>query len=282
MTIAAALLCNEGLVLGADSATTLVRDGQVINISTARQKLLQLGMDRPYAIVTFGDAQFGSRSYRDLLAEFARRLGEENPPVVELAQQFLEFAKEAWSKEDARPGADPAPMPSTGILIGGCGGDDKRCSFVRLFLRPEGDEQELTHFDQPGQFEFAGCFVVADRLVFGTDLNIWSEIICRFVPDEKKQECLEALLGPHTWRMAPYAWMPLRDALDYVHLIIGATIRYYKFMPEPPICGGKIELACVTSDRGFRWVTHKSLDWNIDDVEGQTEYSPLDPHGHGR
>ena len=60
---------------------------------------------------------------------------------------------------------------------------------------------------------------------------------------------------------APSPDLALRDAIDYVHWILHATLKYYKFVEGPAICGGKAEIACVTTDRGFRWVTHKSLDW---------------------
>lgn len=151
-----------------------------------------------------------------------------------------------------------------------------------MILRPDDPaEQDFIHFDAPGWFRFEGCLDAAHRLVYGMDEHI-AEILSEAIPDEMLAAGIEKVMGPHPWRAAPYPDLPLRDAIDYVHFIVETTIKYYKFMPGPPVCGGKVELAAITTDRHFRWVNHKSLDWCIGDVEGQTEYSPLDPHRLGR
>lgn len=53
--------------------------------------------------------------------------------------------------------------------------------------------------------------------------------------------------------------MPLRDAIDYIHFLVYSTIKHYKFTPGPPVCGGQVEIAVVTLDRGFRRILTKSL-----------------------
>lgn len=284
MTIAVALLASDGVVLGADSTVTVFsNEGYVSNLLTGSQKLFQLGQNRPYGFVFFGTGAFGRRSYRDLLVKFEATLGPKGPPVREVAERFHDFIRDAWPAEAAGIGVPDAPLPDTGFLIGGCGVDEEHCSFSRVHLRPgEGAGVEpVTHCDLPGWFQFEGCPNPAHRLLYGFDPESW-EIVAAHIPEENHQTVLDALFAPSLHRPAPSPTLPLRDAIDYVHWIVHATIKYYKFIEGPQVCGGKVEVACVTSDRGFRWVTHKSLDWCIGDCEGQTEYSPVDPHRLGR
>ena len=58
--------------------------------------------------------------------------------------------------------------------------------------------------------------------------------------------------------------LPLREAVDAVHALLQMTIKVMKFTSIPPICGGRIELAAITTDRRFRWVRHKPLGAAID------------------
>ncbi len=65
--------------------------------------------------------------------------------------------------------------------------------------------------------------------------------------------------------MQPYSLgqpeeLPIREAIDWVHASIYATIKTMKFSHMAPVCGGPIEIAVITTDRQFRWVRHKSLD----------------------
>ena len=284
MTIATGLLAHDGVVLGADSTVTVSdAQGRMRHLFAGGQKVFQLGMDRHYGFLLFGPLAFGTRSYRDLLVEFDASLGPDNPPLRELAERFLAFAWERWPDATDDPDLEFPASPGTGLMIGGIGDSDRRCSFAYLhsMVKEADDRQALLHITQPGGFIFDGCPSPASRLVYGFDDVAWS-IVSPFIPGDQQQAILDQLQAPSEFRAAPSPTLPLRDALDYVHWIVYSTIKYYKFTELPTVCGGKVELACVTSDRGFRWITHKSLDWSIGDVEGQTEYSPLDPHHMGR
>ena len=97
MTIAASLLASDGVVLASDStATILTREGRVSGLLTGAQKIFQFGMNKPYGIVLFGNASFGRRSYRDVLAAFSTDLGAENPPILGMAQRLHKFFQEQW------------------------------------------------------------------------------------------------------------------------------------------------------------------------------------------
>jgi hypothetical protein len=283
MTIAAGLLASDGVVLASDSTTTFFNNqGLVTGLLTGGQKIFQLGMNRPYGFVLFGAASFGTRSYRDLLSQFDAALGDEKPDVPQLAQKFYDFAVSEWAKEATAIGADKSVLPGTGFLVGGTSKAAPRCTLSKIAFRTNSESPvNVQHFNHPGTFQYEGCPNPANRLVYGIDSAIWQKL-CKYIPSAQQQQAWNELMQPDPFRAAPSPALPLRGAIDYLHWIVHATIKYYKFVEGVQICGGKVELACITSDRGFRWITHKSLDWTVGDCEGQTEYCPADPHGHGR
>jgi hypothetical protein len=269
------------------AAHSFILWAQHITKTCDEPKLFQLGWRRPYGLTVYGDGRFGNRSWRDLFAAFDRTLERDaQPGANELAERFLEFAKQTWSADaQAHQWLDPCEMSKAGVIIGGYGSGHGATSFARVLLNPDASsgEEPLVVYDCAGQLFFDGCPDAVHRLIYGLDRNMLALLIGEgVIPEEHVEKAIGLVMRPNPWRAAPSPTLSLRDAIDYVHFMVTATIKYYKFLRGLPKCGGKAEIACVTSDRGFRWVTHKSLDWCVGHVDGQTEYCPVDPHGHGR
>jgi hypothetical protein len=103
---------------------------------------------------------------------------------------------------------------------------------------------------------------VMNRLLYGVD----DEIVDSIVASGKWNDTpamLVQILEKH--RLNPRAYLPLRDAVDYVHSAIYCTIKAMKFSTRPQVCGGPIEIAVISSDRKFRWVRHKEWDAAIEE-----------------
>jgi hypothetical protein len=64
-----------------------------------------------------------------------------------------------------------------------------------------------------------------------------------------------------------YSDLPIREAIDFVHMYLHLTIKGFKFRFGAPVCGGPIEIAFVTTDRPFRWARHKRFDTAIFEEE---------------
>lgn len=54
--------------------------------------------------------------------------------------------------------------------------------------------------------------------------------------------------------------VPIREAIDFIHMYLHLTIKSHKFRFGPAVCGGPIEIGFISSDRPFRWVRHKPFD----------------------
>ena len=118
-----------------------------------------------------------------------------------------------------------------------------------------------------GMPEFWGQPNMLRRLANGIDMGTFADILVAKLPngspmwlgseDDLIQIVVRNKLGQ------PSRHLPLREAIDWVYSSIYTTIKAMKFANLPPVCGGPIEIAAITSDRPFRWVRHKQLDTAI-------------------
>lgn len=109
---------------------------------------------------------------------------------------------------------------------------------------------------QFASWNFAGAPNMIGRLINGVDAAIRGDILGSGKWTGTPAE-LDQLLTKHQLA-TPY--LPIREAVDFVHACIVSTIKAMKFSNLAQICGGPIEIAVITTDRRFRWVRHKEWD----------------------
>ena len=101
MTIAAAYLTSEGVVLGADSTTTVnVRseDGPagVAQLFRHAQKVFEVGRDSRLGLCTWGSGTVAGVSHRTIVAQLADRLGSKAETTVgDASEALVEVVQEA-------------------------------------------------------------------------------------------------------------------------------------------------------------------------------------------
>jgi len=265
MTIAVAGNFTEGVVFGAESAITYVESGKVAQVYEGAQKIYHLGSradcsDSPYGAMIYGAASFEGQSWRNLLANFRRQ----NPHAQYDAAEKLANALTAYL-ERVQP--DRAKRPDGGLFLAGYGAGDTEVRCFRidvpsLQLLPV--QMESVHFD--------GMPHVVQRLLFGIDeqtekhfeklfegitLDVQSGSDVQKIP--LVTIIVDCIKGGYP-KCEPDVDMPLRDAIDYVHFLVYSTVKQFKFGHGAKLCGGDIELAVVTLDRGFRRIRRKPLD----------------------
>lgn len=76
---------------------------------------------------------------------------------------------------------------------------------------------------------------------------------------------LDQIIEPH--RLNHPSTVPIREAIDFTHACLLTTVKAMKFSPQPRVCGGPIEIAVITTDRPFRWVSHKKWDAAVKETE---------------
>jgi hypothetical protein len=289
MTIAACYVTPEGVVLGADSAASIMLDGG-FHYFNYNQKVFEIGElgQGTLGLVTWGLGNLGAVSHRTLIGRLYDLLANKRPKTVkEVAERWIDLV---WTEYDflAKPCRDlNAKLPydasgkpsdprarteqeeqlfgqlKRGLVLG---------FFLGGHLNPSRAPQAFSiAFDPllakptPIQFptwNFAGAPNMIKRLLFGFDEQMREQILNSGKWGGTPTE-LDTLLAKH---QLTHPVLPIRDAIDFVHACISSTIKAMKFSSLAQVCGGPIEIAVITTDRRFRWVRHK--EWDAAITEG--------------
>ena len=284
MTIAACYLSAEGVVLGADSTTTMFVAGRGGQPGSQHhynfaQKVFEFGEPgSTVGMALWGLGSLGDKSYRTLIGEMADGVKSKNPDTLDAVAQtaatmfwaqyttaFADSLRQVQelnakgtgrSDEESRELAWWQQNLSGGFCVGGRWGVSRRpgaweVSFDPLRTTPPAPEA-LTL----GNARFWGCPNLIERLIFAMDYPLYDRILqsgkWTGTSDELFQLIDQGALG-QPWDL------PLREAIDWVYASIYTTIKAMKFSHLAPVCGGPIEVAVISSDRPFRWVRHKRM-----------------------
>jgi hypothetical protein len=295
MTIAACYVSPEGVVLGADSTTTVLAGRTRGNQPEEHffdfgQKIFELGeKDATLGIVTWGLGGFPNVSYRTLYAEFADDLKGNPPASVEDAMKrwIAKFwstydsvsgnayrqALAAAKTDDERKQIEAIGRNNTvGFCIGGIALPNRRPDAYEVQFSVTDSAPPQPKQVPSGEAIFRGVPMLIDRMLYGIDPDLFEKIASS--PNwtgggPELLKLVEPFLLGHPGRL------PIREAIDWICSCIQSTIKGVKFSPYRPICGGPVEIAVITSDRPFRWVRHKALDAAIRDGETNTHPEAL-------
>lgn len=263
MTVTILAATREGVVLGSDSTTTLtVRQRsteKIVQLFNSAQKLFEIGPvvngflpgeTFSGAAAVYGDGAFGPVSWRGFLSEFYCRRVRPARGAVDLPAELLDFARMKWIELRQEGKIAPSrPIPDAGLLIASIGKGRYKVQGGRVCLRSASVERA-----EVGTILFGGDVTAATRLLYGYDIRLPAALRSMGLDGPRFDRCAAPL------RLALHLdCMPLRDAIDFVHFLIYATIKLHRYRGIAAFVGGPIEIAAVTVDRGFRWIVHKSL-----------------------
>jgi 20S proteasome alpha/beta subunit len=297
VTIAVCYLTPEGVVLGADSTTSMATHGGMHYFNHA-QKLFEIGEDSTLGAVTWGVASVSTRSYRTLLALLADKL-KKNPArsVHEVARRWADLFWPEYSKNKyvqlckklhAKKPYDPKSKASSrnrntrteveeeeyghltewlivGFCIAGYTPNRRVAEAYQTLFDPLADKPDAEPVER---LDFWGAQNMVNRLINGHDLKLAQTILDSGKWSGSKTDLNQLLSQQALARPL----LPMRDAIDFVHTCIYSTIKALKFSHLSQICGGPIEIAVITTDRKFRWVRHK--EWDVAISEG-TPYEKI-------
>lgn len=260
------------------------------------QKLFEIGENSTLAAITWGLGSFVDISYRKLFAELADDLA--NAPATSVSDVANRWAAKFWTaystsqqlvpiiarcraldaKKPHTPSSNP-PDPDArtkieeeefqqtrmslfvGFCIGGYVLPDRTPAAATMIFDPLTQNQPVPTNLNINDFGFWGAPNIFQRLIRGADDQLLNAILASGQWNGTNQDLVDLVeenrLG--------HPILPIREAIDFVHVCIYSTIKALKFSSFSQICGGPIEIAVVTSDRKFRWVRHKEWDTAIED-----------------
>ena len=262
LTIALTIKVNDGLVLSADSATTMVQyteDGpSVINIYNNANKVFQLHKELPVGAVTWGLGNIGVSSISTLVKEFRKKITEgdkvidlKNYTIESIAHLFFEFIYHQKYTAMSTTG-------SMGFVIGGYSHNSDLPEKWRIYIDDSGqcDGPVLLAPTNTSGAYWDGQPEAINRLVRGYSGTLTTILEHAGIEPLKIQEIIE-LCAVNI--QAPFfsPSMPIQDAIDLADYLIDATIKYVKYTPGHQTVGGPIEIAVITKYEGMKWIKRK-------------------------
>jgi hypothetical protein len=275
VTVALTLKVNDGIVLAADSASTLTSsapDGtpSVVNVYNNANKIFNLRKGLPVGLVTWGLGSISETSIETLVKDLRRRFSGQDPghkdwhldeqaySISKVADRVKEFMYD--EKYAAAQGQLPSgqSLPELGFFTVGYSAGANHSEEYHLNLSAAGVTGP-TLLRQPHETgtTWAGQPEAINRILNGYGFGL-AEILEKDlgVPAADVPAKLALIQSKLLAPMVNPA-MPIQDAIDLAEYLVDHSINYSRFMPGSPTVGGPIECAAISKHEGFKWIRRK-------------------------
>lgn len=269
MTIAISLKINDGLVLAADSATTLVQNGPqgpvAVNVYNNANKIFNLRKGLRIGAVTWGAGSIGAASTSTLLKDFRDeltngsndwKLDTNEYSVQDVAEKLKRFIYDEHYKPKFQA---ETGKPEIGFIVAGYSTNGANAEEYRIDIQADGqctgpkpvrkeDECGITWSGQPEALNrlILGISALAPE-VLKSELNL---------DDERVKDLMHAMV-PRLQAPLISSAMPLQDAIDLAEFLADVAVQWSRFMPGAQSVGGPVEVAAISKHEGFRWIKRK-------------------------
>jgi hypothetical protein len=275
MSIAVAISVYDGVVLAADSASTLgaalpgvapgiARPAQMaMNVYNNANKIANLYKGKPIGSVTYGSGSIGSASISTLLKDFRQRLmtGAEagfDPKTYTMEQtskllvDFLAGYAQKLSPNE--------PKPTLGIMMAGYSANKSMGEVWSIGLQ-DGVAVQPTNMrpSDPVGISWAGEAESIARLLMGFSPHLprLLQTMIRPNPSALDLSKLTGVLAANLQAPVVFPPMPIQDTIDLAEWLVEIAIMFSRFSPGAPVVGGPIESAAITKHEGFKWIRRK-------------------------
>jgi hypothetical protein len=278
MSIAVLIGVHDGVVLAADSASTLTfpvppgvvlppgQQGVVGNVYDNANKIFNLVKGQPIGCITFGSGNIGNASIGTLIKDLRKKLtkspeemafNSERYTVEAVAKILARFLGDECEKLDA-----PAKVNTNlGILLGGYSkpGDFGESWSVEIQKGIPQQPKKLRPDHEVG-LSWGGATEVLQRIVMGFDPQLFHVLAQVIQPPQDPAALasqLQPVLAAQLQRPLVFAPMPIQDVIDLARFFVHSAIMYARFLPGPNVVGGPIEVAAITKHENFKWISRK-------------------------
>lgn len=274
MTVAVSLKVHDGIVLAADSASTLIArqpDGTsaVINVYDNANKIVNLYKGLPLGVITWGSGSIGSQSMTSIFKDLRQMfLGQRAAPggadwsidrqdytVADVAEKVRSYVFDELYGPAFGDWADP---PSLGMVVAGYSADGQHAEEYQI-EKAGSEVAAITTPRMPSEcgFTVAGQPEAVLRLVSGVDPRLPQVLHESLGVAAEEAGPATAVIRDQLQMQLVQDAMPFQDALDLAEFFVDLTIKMSRFCPGPGTVGGPIELAGITRHEGFKWIKRK-------------------------
>lgn len=283
MSIAILIGVHDGVVLAADSASTLVMtpppgmnmpDGSpplVGNVYDNANKIFNIVKGLPIGCITWGSGNIGNASIGTLVKDLRQKLTKttKNDPAKEMGFDPTNYTMEGIAGIMAKffdaecSSLDPRAKSNTniGFLLGGYSkpgnlGESWSLEIIQGVVQPP---KPLRKPEESG-INWGGQSESIQRMLFGFSPNIFAVLAQVTQPTQDPAEVetnLAQLLLSRLRAPLVFAPMPIQDAIDLARFLVHTAIMFARFLPGPNTVGGPIEVAAITKHESFKWISRK-------------------------
>jgi hypothetical protein len=278
MSVAVLIGVHDGVVLAADSASTLSfpvppgvvlppgQQGVVGNVYDNANKIFNLVKGQPIGCITFGSGNIGNASIGTLIKDLRKKLTDAPQEMAFNADQYtMEGVAKILAKflgNECEKLAQPAKANTNlGLLLGGYSkpGDLGESWSVEIQQGVPHPPKKLRPDHEVG-LSWGGATEVLQRMVMGFSPQLF-QVLAAVTQPAQNPAVLASQLGPvlAAQLQAPliFAPMPIQDVIDLARFFVHSAIMYQRFLPGPNIIGGPIEIAAITKHENFKWISRK-------------------------
>ena len=280
MSVAVLIGVHDGVVLAADSASTLslaqpilppgvvlpLGAGFVGNVYDNANKIFNIVKGLPIGCITFGSGNIGNASIGTLIKDLRKRLTDapkemgfdsDKYTMEEVSKILANFLGAECEKVDKPVKAST----NVGFLVGGYSkpGDLGEAWSVEIVKGVPQSPKQLRKPEEPG-ISWGGQTEVLQRMIVGVSPGIFNILAQVAQPAQYPADIAQKLMPLINARLqAPivFAPMPIQDAIDVARFLVHATIMFSRFSPGPNVVGGPIEIAAITKHESFKWISRK-------------------------
>jgi hypothetical protein len=276
VTVAVALKVHDGLVLAADSASTLMgidptgSSSNVLNVYNTANKIFNLRRGLPIGAVTWGSGAIGPASISTLAKDLRKRFAGDDPnnanwaldpdsySVRDVADTVREFM---YEEHYLREFGSNQYRPPLSFLVGGYSSGERLAEAYHVEISVGGDCPPPRLVSGPNEIQarvfWEGEKEAIHRLLagFGTGLpGVLHQHLG--VPIDQIDPAMNVIEQALETPLVQAA-MPIQDVIDLAELLVDLTIGYSRFSPGAPSVGGPCEIAAITKHEHFKWIRRK-------------------------
>jgi len=272
MTIAVSLKVNDGVVLAADSASTLLTNTPqgpgIIQVFNNANKIFNLRKGLPLGLITWGAGSIGRAAISSLAKDLRNRMTQPDAAHKEWHIDEQDYSLETVARnvrrfffeEHYKPAfQDWSEKPPLGFIVAGysTGGDLAEEFRIEINAKGECPDPVPLRTKEDCGVTWSGEPEAISRLVLGfsPQLPVVLQQKLGIKPDQipRVMEIISAV----TKAPVVYDAMPIQDAIDLAEFFVDLTERFSRFTPGAITVGGPIEIAAITKHEGFKWIKRK-------------------------
>lgn len=266
MTIAIALKVEDGIVLAADSASTLVTgDGGVANVYNHADKIVNLRKGLPVGIAFWGAGSIGGASMTTLAKDLRLKLTDADSdwaidPKSYSVEAIAGRVKEHFLDEHySRSFDEPTNGPGLGMFVVGYSSGHMGSECYEVGVDPERGfvGPELMLHEEDSGLLWRGEPEAVMRLVVGFGSEMVGALKTMGLTKNDEIDTAMNVMRDHLEVSLLHPAMPIQDAIDLGTLLVEVTKQWSRFVPGAPTVGGPAEVAAITKHEGFKWVQRK-------------------------